>query len=66
MNKLKTIAGLGLVSLAAMGTASADALDDLTTSVSTVTGVGTTVVGVTVTLFLVSMAMRFFRKGARG
>lgn len=61
----KAAVGGGLA--ASVSSASAEGpLADLTGAVSTTTQIGVTVAGVTVTLFLISMAMRFWRKGSRG
>ena len=62
-----TLPALILASVGAATVASAQSgpLDTLTGAVDSTTAIGTTVAGVSVTLFLIAMAIRFFRKGAR-
>ncbi len=56
---------LGSAGAASVASAQSAPLDTLTGAVDTTTEIGVTVAGVSVTLFLIAMAMRFFRKGAR-
>lgn len=66
MNIKKSILALiGLMLTAAVASATPDPLTDLTGAVDSTIAIGTTVATVSVSLFLIAMAKRFFGKGAR-
>ena len=64
MNKLKLALGGTLASTALASAQTADPLGDLMTGVDGATGIGITVAGVAVTVFLIKIAMKFARKGS--
>lgn len=67
-HKIKNVGLVALPLLAAVASHAQEAntpLEDLEAGISTMTTLGTTVAGVAVTLFVISMVVRFVRKGAR-